>query len=809
MIGVVLAFLAFSGPEFVCAPSFAAPAVPAPGVADTTPARVRIKVTEMIVPRDDNMGIAGQAERAVLKGFQDKFPWIDVTRFGGIAIGNAGMETGPLMAIAAGIAPHVLYVNFRKSNSYIMQGFLSPLDEYLKRMRPGELRDMVVPSVEPVLHREGPGGGVHWWALPISNHVITLYYRKDLFHAAGLDPSRPPRTWDELLAYARKLTNPEKGIYGMGFSGGPSASWNFYTFLVSAGARAVEPAGGGKWRAAFNTPGAVEAVYFYTRIIQQEFAGKGRIVNGASLRDIDIYTYWDQGKVAMFEGYLEDKLISTVNPELIGIAPVTTAPGGGMGSEINSRCVGMYAGIKDPRERDAAWEFMRFWAGPEAKRIRIKVYIENGFGQFVNPLDLRKLGFTEYLKRVPKGWEESYRKAMSHGVPEPYGKNCDLVYWYLTKPLDHALVENLGNAPPDRARKRIKELLDTAVADTNERMIGEVPPARMRIRRLVALAAAISVVVSFFFAFRTIMRAFTPEGAKKEWGFRKYAVAYLILLPAVGLMAVWQYLPTIRGAAIAFMDYRIMGDSTWTGLDNFANVLFDNVFWSTLGHSLWYAALSLGLGFAAPIALAILLHEVPRGKIFFRIVFYLPAVVSGLVIIFLWKSFYDPSENGLLNRILGLAHIPPQGWLTNPKLAMLSVILPLVWASLGPGSLLYLAALKTIPEELYEAAEIDGAGVWRKLWNVTIPTIRPLVIISFVGAFIGAFRASDFILAMTGGGPADSTTVLELQIFYDAFLYLRFGPATAMAWLLGFMLLGFTVYQMKRLSNMQFKSVAD
>jgi len=781
----------------------------ASGAAQKGPPRLKLTVSDMVLPRDDDMGINGQAERAVLREFNRRYPNVDVVRFGGISIQNMGMEVGPLMAIAAGLAPDILYVNFRKSNSYIMQGFLEPLDPYVARLKPGELADIVMPAVEPVVHREGPGNQKRWWALPISNHVIVLFYRKDLFHEAGLDPSRPPRNWDELIAYARKLTNPEKGVYGMGFGGGQSASWNFYSFLLSAGARAVERGPDGNWRAVFNTPGAVEAVWFYTRLIQQEFRRNGRRVKGAAYRDMDVYTFWDQGKIAMFESYLDDRLIATVNPELIGIAPVTLGPGGGQGSEVNSRCMGLYAGIKDPAVKEVAWEFMRYWTGPDARRIRIQTYIANGFGQFLNPVELRKYGFTEFLRRVPKGWEECFSTAMRAGVPEPYGKNCDLVYWYMTKPLDQALVENLGNATPERARTRIRELLNTAVADTNERMIGSISPAKMTFRRRVALAVAILVILGFAIAFRAIMRAFTPLGARREWGFRKYWFAYFLLLPAVLLMAVWQYVPTVRGAGIAFMDYRIMGNSAFTGLDNFASVLFDSVFWRNLVNSLWYAFLSLALGFVAPIGLAILLHEVPKGKVFFRVIFYLPAVVSGLVVMFLWKSFFDPSDAGLLNRILGFVLIPPQGWLSSPRWAMFCVVLPLVWASMGPGSLIYLAALKTIPEDLYEAAEIDGAGTWRKLFYITIPTIKPLIIISFVGAFIGAFRASDYILAMTGGGPADSTTVLELWIFYDAFLYLRFGTATAMAWLLGFMLIGFTVYQMKRLSSMQFTSAAD
>jgi len=642
--------------------------------------------------------------------------------------------------------------------------------------------------------------------------VVALYYRRDLFHEAGLDPDRPPRTWDELLAYARQLTDPEKGVVGLGLAAGPMASWHFYTFLLSAGARAVERDANGEWRATFDTPEAAEAVYFYTRLLQEKFEKNGKVLPGAARRDTEIWRLWDEGKIGMYESYLDDKMIAAVNPELVGIAPVCWGPTGLRGSEVNSRCMGMFAGITDPQIRDAAWKFMRFWAGSEAQRIRTQVYIRNGYGQFLNPAHLRKFGYTEYLKRVPKGWETTYQEALLSGVPEPYGKNCDLIYWYLTKPLDRALIENLGNQPPVAAKKRILQLLHEAVAETNEKMLGQVPPDKMAVRRKVALAAAAMIILTFVLAFRHLMKAFTPEGVPSAWQFARYRNAYLLLLPAVLLMALWQYVPTLRGAVMAFMDYRIMGGSGWTGLDNFANVLFDKVFWSTLWHSLYYAGLTLALGFFSPIILALFLHEVPRGKVFFRVVFYLPAVVSGLVVIFLWKSFYDASETGLVNRVLStlsFGYIPPQGWLTDPKWAMLSVVLPIVWATMGLSSLLYLAALKTVPEELYEAAEIDGANTWQKLWGITIPTLRPLIIISFVGAFVAAFKASDFILAMTGGGPAGATTVLELQIFYDAFVYLRFGTATAMAWLLGFILIGFTVYQMKRLSQMQFRTVAD
>jgi multiple sugar transport system permease protein len=223
-------------------------------------------------------------------------------------------------------------------------------------------------------------------------------------------------------------------------------------------------------------------------------------------------------------------------------------------------------------------------------------------------------------------------------------------------------------------------------------------------------------------------------------------------------------------------------------------------------NSTLYMLLVLGLGFFSPIILAFMLHEVPRGKILFRTLYYLPAVTTGLVIMFLWKQFYEPAETGLFNRALAFIHLPAQTWLGDPKLAMLSVVLPIVWSSVGPGCIIYLAALKSIPEEYYEAADLDGAGVLSKILHITVPYLKPLIIINFVGAFVGAFRSFDFIFAMTGGGPLFSTHVAGLEIWYNAFLYLNFGYAVAAAWILGSLLVGFTVWQLRILSRIQFRT---
>jgi len=265
----------------------------------------------------------------------------------------------------------------------------------------------------------------------------------------------------------------------------------------------------------------------------------------------------------------------------------------------------------------------------------------------------------------------------------------------------------------------------------------------------------------------------------------------------------------VTGSLMAFQDYHIVGASPWIGFGNFATVLFDPAWWASVGKTLYYMALLLGLGFLPPLGLAILLQEVSRGKMLYRVIYYLPAVISGVIVIYLWKLLYDPSDAGILNQMLLSLGLPKSMWIKDESLAMLCVVLPTVWAGVGPGSLIYLAALKNIPHELYEAADIDGAGFRAKLRHIVLPSLKGLIIIQFISAFIVAAQSSDFILVMTFGGPNEATRVADLMIFEKAYLYLRFGLATAMAWILSLMLMGFTVWQINYLSRMEFRAVGD
>jgi multiple sugar transport system permease protein len=339
-------------------------------------------------------------------------------------------------------------------------------------------------------------------------------------------------------------------------------------------------------------------------------------------------------------------------------------------------------------------------------------------------------------------------------------------------------------------------------------MIGKVSIKERTRRNRIASIVAFFVFTIFLFALYKVWKIFTPniKYQQKIQQKKKYYFAYLMLVPALASIIMWKYVPMFMGSIMAFQDYNIVGASHFNGIQNFADVLFDPVWWAALGKTLYYMTLSLSLGFIPPIILAVLLQEVSHGKLVYRVIYYLPAVISGVIVIYLWKLLYDPSDAGGLNQILLWFGLEKSRWIRDEGLAMLCVILPTIWAGVGPGCLIYLAALKGIPNENYEAADIDGANFFQKIRHIVVPNLKALITIQFIAAFIASAQQSGFILVMTFGGPNEATKVADLLIFEKAYLYLKFGIATTMAWMLGMMLMGFTVIQLRKLSKMEFKT---
>jgi multiple sugar transport system permease protein len=812
---------------------------------------------------------------------------VELHQFSGIEV--EGVESD-LLAIAGRVAPDVLYVNFRKSHTYIDQGFLYPLDRpedhYLAAMTEDEKAFRIHPKIWPVIHRKGRGGDKHVWAMPFGGALgKVLLYRKDLFDEKGVAYPDEHWTWDDLYQACRKLTDHERGIYGIRFVRAKHESYHWVTFLWSAGGDVLAyDEATDTWSVVFDSDAAVDALDFYTRLSAEPWTdAAGKLRRGYAFKDpSDGLVKWQRGEIAMMFDNIDERLFSVINPDVTGMAPVPKGPRGQRGAELNSRMMGLFSEIADPAVRDAAWEYMRFFDSRDAAGIKTRIMVEGGLGRFVNPRYLRMFGYPAVIRLAPKGWESIYETAIATGIPEPYGKHSNIAYDILTEPLHAAeQLERRDQLPADPGRRRavLAGLLDEAAAKARVQMLGEVPPRELKRQRIGAALFLVAVALVFTLGLRRVARAFTPPGSgpgPRGWGVRRYAAAYVLMLPALLTILVWAYVPLLRGLVMGFQDYRILGASTWVGLDNFGQVLWSHDWWASVWNAFRYSLLVMACTFLPPVVLAILLQEVPRGKILFRTIYYLPAVMTGLVVILLWKSFYDPGESGVLNTLvmripafafvgagaalcagawafarrlhyhgslgwtlfavavgaglfggcfgfarpmLTAAGLPlldrlvmtlpePIDWTGNPATAMAACVVPMAWAGMGPGCLIYLAALKGIPEELYEAADMAGATFIDKVMFIVFPMLKPLLVINFVGVFIGSwFFATANILAMTGG--VGNTEIAGLHIFYQAFIYLRFGPATAMAWVLGFMLIGFTVYQLRILSRLEFRTTGE
>ena len=802
---------------------------------DADESTVAIRTTDFAPSPDAIFSIAGKAEMAVYRAFREKYPHIH-PEGNSLSLkleGPAG-EAPLLMSIAGRTAPDVIHVNTRQSGSYIGRNFLLPLDDYINAeqtaaeaktlgeydeniMYRDELEVRVRPQIWDAVSRVNADGKRHFYFLPFSYFVRVMAYNKTVFQEAGLDPEEDyPKTWDELASVAQQIQSPDEDRYGiiLGKEGG--AGWTSLPFFFSMGSKIVErEEATGNWVARFNDAGAVQAADFYSKLVDGPWVdSNGNQRYGVGVSD-EAWPIWDRGRIGMALLYMNDILInvddhiSSMSPDELGLVPVPYAPSGQSITELHVRGLGICATTEDPEKIAAAWKFLRFVGSPDAEKVIVQTYVENGYASFVNPKKLALHGYEEYVATVPMQWKDTLEYSLENSLPEPYGENCQVYIERASKPLQTAFSEGVPRIADDATRlARLQELYDTAVLEINEKMLGQVPEDVMAFRRKVALVVMLLVVVSFVFLFAYIWRLFSGSDGGVKRGFRawlkKYWLAYVLLTPALGAILIFNYYPLAVGARMAFLDYNVIGESTFVGVDNFAAVLFDSVFWVSLLRTAEYVFWSLLLVFIPPIVLALFLSEIPKASVLFRVLYYLPALVSGLIVMLMWKMFFDPSEAGALNQVLAILDFGPQKWLQDKSQAMVSIIIPLAWAGMGPGCLIYLAALKTVPEDLYEASAIDGAGFLGRIWHITLPTIRPLVMIQLIFVLIGAFQSADNVLVMTAGGPDHATHVIGLEIFYDAYVYLRFGVAIAIAWILGFFLIGLTMFQMKRISRMSF-----
>jgi multiple sugar transport system permease protein len=289
-------------------------------------------------------------------------------------------------------------------------------------------------------------------------------------------------------------------------------------------------------------------------------------------------------------------------------------------------------------------------------------------------------------------------------------------------------------------------------------------------------------------AFSTITsqqkQVITRQSSRRWSRIKSTLNAYLYLLPTILGLLIFSAGAIVASFLISFTNWQLVLPPVWIGLRNYANLLELPEFWQVLFNTVYYTVGYVPLAVILPLFMAMLVNQKLRGITFFRTTYFLPVVTSGVAIALVWGWMYNPSF-GVINYLLDtLFGIEGPRWLADPKWAMPALIIIGVWHSLGYNMVIYLAGLQGIPQELYEAARIDGGGWWAQFRSITVPLITPTIFFILVLSIIGSFQVWTITYLLTQGGPAGATLTLSYYIYQQGFQWFHMGFAAALAYVL-------------------------
>jgi multiple sugar transport system permease protein len=281
---------------------------------------------------------------------------------------------------------------------------------------------------------------------------------------------------------------------------------------------------------------------------------------------------------------------------------------------------------------------------------------------------------------------------------------------------------------------------------------------------------------------------------------RRTVIGYLFISPFILGFLLWFLIPALTAVWLTFTDWNLIRAPRYVGLDNITNLWSDTLFWQALKVTTIYTLASVPIGLVASFLLALLINTKVRGIALFRTIYYLPSIVPAVASAVLWAWIFN-TDFGLANVALRAVGLPKIQWLQDPSWALSALIIMSLWG-LGGSMVIYLAGLQGIPDVFYEAAEIDGAGRWSQLWNITIPLISPVIFFNLIIGIIGTFQVFTAGFLITDGGPQNSTLFYVLYLYRNGFEFLKMGYAAALAWVLFLVIMALTLLVFKYVGGM-------
>jgi len=286
---------------------------------------------------------------------------------------------------------------------------------------------------------------------------------------------------------------------------------------------------------------------------------------------------------------------------------------------------------------------------------------------------------------------------------------------------------------------------------------------------------------------------------KSRWIRRQTLVAYAFLAPSLILFLIFRHGPAAFSLVLSLFDWTMVDDPQFVGTRNFERLAQDDIFWKALGNTVKYTIYAVPPDIVIALVLAVVLNQQLRGMKIFRLAYFIPVVTSGALVAIVWRWLYQP--RGIINGFLLDLGLTPQAWLTDPSLVMPSIAAMAVWKHVGFNMLILLAGLQSIPPELEEAARLDGAGTTRIFFNITLPLLKPVIVLATILTTIGSFQMFDAAYVMTGGGPFYASTTLVYYTYVRAFEQYQMGYGATIAFVLFLIILAVTLIQRRVLKG--------
>ena len=661
--------------------------------------------------------------------------------------------------VIGGMAPDISQLGTTWMAEFNSMAALEPLDSHLQKSSLVKIDDFFTSALSSTF-LDGQRFGLPWYV-----DTRVFFYRTDIAAAAGF--SEFPKTWEELKALAKAIMQNKARDKSPGFAFSlPTNDWQiFLMFFWQAGGQ-IFPEGG--LSPLLTAKPAIEAFEFMRSFFNENMAS---LTSG---RDMDLLTAFETGFFPLFiAGPWMVSSLDMSKPQLAGSWTTAPMPANQSGASfIGGSNLVMF---KSSKNKEWAWKFIEFM-----------MTAENQSAWY---------GFSKNLPAVQAAWDspalaenphlKAFRQQLENAIAPP-----TIPEW-----------EQIANAVSDvvepvmhgkrTATEALSDLSTKAAIILHRPAKAEGSTGLWQLA-LVLVAAVVMLLLAFF--------RWGPKERDAISNRRFQPVAVVFVLPAVILLATFLFVPIVASWFASFTNWDMYGISNpasvvWVGFDNYRQLFADPVFWVSLRNSLLFTVIGVPLNLMCSLFMALVLNrEFIRFKALFRIGFFIPCITTMVAVAVIWRWLYNP-EFGLLNMALGWIDISGQNWLSNQWLALPSLIIMAVWKGFGYNMIIFIAALQSIPEVLYESAEIDGANDRQQFWHITLPMLRQTTFFVVIMTSIGflQFFAEPYI--MTGGGPLNQTMSVVLYMYNHGFKFYNLGYASSIAYVLFALILCFTLIQ--------------